>query len=132
MFIGRTNAESETSKLLYPTSLHNQSKLFFCFILYSVPWIITISSVHSLSSVLLFATPWTAARQTSLPITNSRSLSSELMMPSNSPILCHPFSSCLQSFPVLGYFPMSQFFTSGGQSIGVSASASVFPMNFQD
>ena len=43
-----------------------------------------------------------------------------------------PFSSCLQSFPASGSFPMSQFFTSGGQSIGVSASASVFPMNIQD
>ena len=53
---------------------------------------------------------------------------------------CHPTisssvvrsSSCLQSFPALGSFPMSQFFTSGGQSIGVSASASVLPMNIQD
>ena len=43
-----------------------------------------------------------------------------------------PFSSCLQSFPASGSFPMSQFFTSGGQSIGVSASASVLPMNIQD
>ena len=43
-----------------------------------------------------------------------------------------PFSSCLQSFPVSGSFQMSQFFTSGCQSIGVSASASVFPMNIQD
>ena len=43
-----------------------------------------------------------------------------------------PFSSCLQSFPASGYFPMSQFFTSGGQCIGVSASASVLPMNIQD
>ena len=43
-----------------------------------------------------------------------------------------PFSSCLQSFPETGSFPMSQFFTSGGHSIGVSASASVFPMNIQD
>ena len=53
---------------------------------------------------------------------------------------CHPtissfvvrFSSSLQSFPVSGSFPMTQFFTSGGQSIGVSASASVLPMNIQD
>ena len=53
---------------------------------------------------------------------------------------CHPtisssvvcFSSCLQSFPASGSFPMSQFFTSGGQSIGVSASASVLPVNIQD
>ena len=52
---------------------------------------------------------------------------------------CHPtisssvvlFSSCLQSFPASGSFPMSQFFPSGGQSIGFSASASVFPMNIQ-
>ena len=43
-----------------------------------------------------------------------------------------PFSSRLQSFPASGSFPMSQFFTSGGQSIGVSASASVLPMNIQD
>ena len=43
-----------------------------------------------------------------------------------------PFSSCLQSFPASGSFPMSQFFASGGQSIAVSASASVLPMNIQD
>ena len=43
-----------------------------------------------------------------------------------------PFSSCLQSFPPSGSFPMIQFFASGGQSIGVSASISVLPMNIQD
>ena len=43
-----------------------------------------------------------------------------------------PFSSCLQSFSTSGSFPVSQFFTSGSQSIGVSASASVLPMNIQD
>ena len=43
-----------------------------------------------------------------------------------------PFSSCLQSFPASGYFPVSQLFTSGGQRIGASASASVLPMNIQD
>ena len=43
-----------------------------------------------------------------------------------------PFSSCLQSFPAWGSFPMSQFFASGGQRFGVSALASVFPMNIQD
>ena len=42
-----------------------------------------------------------------------------------------PFSSCLQSFPASGSFPVSQFFISGGQSIGVSASTSVLPMNIQ-
>ena len=53
---------------------------------------------------------------------------------------CHPaisssvvlFSSCLQAFPTSESFPMSPFFTSGGQSIGISASASVLPMNIQD
>ena len=43
-----------------------------------------------------------------------------------------PFSSCLQSFPASGSFPVSQFFTSGGQSIGVSTSASVLPVKIQD
>ena len=43
-----------------------------------------------------------------------------------------PFSSCLQSFPASGSFPMSQFFASGGQSIGISALASVLPMNIQN
>ena len=54
-------------------------------------------------------------------------------MPSNHLILCRPpFSSCPQSFPASGSFPMSQLFAWGGQSIGVSASASVLPMNTQD
>ena len=43
-----------------------------------------------------------------------------------------PFSSCIQSFPASGSFPMSQFFPSGGQGIGASASASILPMNIQD
>ena len=43
-----------------------------------------------------------------------------------------PFSCCLQSFPVSGYFPMSQFFASGGQSTGASTLASVLPMSIQD
>ena len=94
------------------------------------------SSVQSLSHVQLFATPWTAACQTSLSITNSWSLlklmSIESVMPFNHLILCRLFSSCLQSFPALGSFQMSQFFPSDGQSIGVSASASVFPVNIQD
>ena len=48
----------------------------------------------------------------------------------SSPVI--PFSSWLQPFPASGSFPMSQFFVSGGQSIGVSASTSVLPMNIQD
>ena len=53
------------------------------------------------------------------------------LMPSNHLILCC-FFSCPQSFPATGSFPMSQFFPSGGQSNGVSASTSVLPMNTQD
>ena len=53
-------------------------------------------------------------------------------MLSNHLILYCPFSSFPESYPALGSFPMSQFFASGGQSIGASASASVLPMNIQD
>ena len=91
------------------------------------------SSVQLLSHFWLFATPWTAACQPSLSITNCQNLlkliSIESVMPSIRLILVIPFSSCLQSFPALGSFQMSQFFTSGGQSIGVSALASILPMN---
>ena len=55
----------------------------------------------------------------------------ESMMPPNHLILCHPFSSCPQSFPAPGSFLMTQFFVSGGQGIGASASASLLPMNIQ-
>ena len=58
-------------------------------------------------------------------------MSIESVMPSNNLILCHPFSSHVQSFPASGSFQMIQFFTLGGQSIGVSASTSVLPMNIQ-
>ena len=95
-----------------------------------------LSSVQLLSRVRLFATPWTAARRASLSITNSWSviklMSIELVMPSNHPSSVIPFSSYLQSFLTTGSFQMSQFFASAGQSIGVSASASVLPMNTQN
>ena len=91
------------------------------------------SSVQSLSRVQLFATPWTAACQASLSITNSWSLhklmSIESVMPSNHLILCRPFCSHLQSFPVSGSFQTSHLFTAGGQIMGVSASTSVLPLN---
>ena len=91
-------------------------------------------SVQSLRRTWLFVTPWTAARQASLSITNSRSLvkhMSTVCHPTISPSVV-PSSSCLQSYPASGSFQMSQFFVSGGHSIGVSASASVLPMNIQD
>ena len=83
----------------------------------------------------LFETPWAAAHQASLSITNSQSLlklmSIELVMPSKHLILCRPL--LLPSiFLSIRVFSKSQFFKSGGQSIGVSASASVLPMNIQD
>ena len=59
-------------------------------------------------------------------------MSTESAMPSNRLILCYLFSSCLQSFPASGSFPMSWLFTSGCQRIGASALASVLPMNIQD
>ena len=94
------------------------------------------SSVQSLSRVWLFATPWTALCQASLSITNSQSLlklmSIDSVTPSNHLILCCSFSSRLQSFPASGSFPVSQFLPSGGQSIRISAAASVLPMNIQD
>ena len=96
----------------------------------------SISSVQSLSRVRLFATPWIAACQASLSITNSRSLlklmSIKSVMPSSHLILCRPLLPCPQSLPASGSFPMSQLFTWGGQSTGVSASASVLPVNIQD
>ena len=112
--------------------------LLISFITPVTPCILSVqfSSVQSFSCVWLFATPWTAARQASLSITNSQSLLKlmfiESVMPSNHLILCLPFSYCLQSFPVSGSFQMSQHFSSGGQSIRVSTSASVLPMNIQD
>ena len=90
------------------------------------------SSVQFSHSVMSdSATPWT--HHASLSIINSRSLLKfmfiESVMPSNHLI---PFSSLLRSFPASGSFQMSQFFTSGGQSFGVSASPSILPMNIQD
>ena len=80
-------------------------------------------------------TLWPAARQASLSLTISQSLlklmSIELVMPSNYLVSVIPFS-CLQSFPASGSFPVSWLFTSGGQSIGASASESVLPLNIQD
>ena len=76
---------------------------------------------------------WTAALQASLFFTISQSLlklmSIESVMPTNHLFL---FSTCLQSFPTSGSFPVSQLLPSGGQSIGASASASILPMNIQD
>ena len=82
------------------------------------------SSVQSLSSVQLFAIPWTAARQASLSITNSWSLlklmSIESVIPSNHLILCFPLLLLPSIFPSIKVFSNKSVLLIGGQSIGVS------------
>ena len=93
------------------------------------------AAVQSLSHVQLFATPWTVAFQGPLSFTISQVCSNSCPLSQ----WCHPtisssvvpFSSCLQSFPASGSFPVSQLFPSGGQSIGASAPASVLSVNIQ-
>ena len=99
------------------------------------PLSIFFQSLSQFSCVRLFATPWTAVRQDSLSITNSWSLIGLMSIRWYHPtISCSvvPFSSHLQSCPASGSFSVIQFFASTGQSIGVSALASVLPMNGQD
>ena len=99
----------------------------------------SFSSVQLLSCVWLFVTPWTAAHQLPLltccpsptPIAYSHSCPSCWWC---HPTVSHsvvPFFPCLQSFPASGSFQVSHFLASSGQSIGVSASALVLPMNIQ-
>ena len=92
--------------------------------------------VQSLSCIWLSATPWTAAHQASLSFTISWSflklMSNELVMLSNHLSLCLSLRFCLQSFSASGSFLMDHHYTSGGKSIGASASASVLPTNNQD
>ena len=97
---------------------------------------VQFSSVQSLSSVRLFVTPWIAARQASLSITNSRSSLKvmpieSVMHPAILPSVV-PYSSCPQSLPASESFPMSQLFAWSGQSTGAAALASVLPTKTQD
>ena len=107
---------------LYSSIINNSQKKF--------------SSVQLFSHVQLFETSWTAACQHACPLPtpgaclNSCPLS-QWWHPINSSSVV-PFSSQLQSFPASGSFPRNQFFTSSGQSIESSVSASVLPMNIQD
>ena len=94
-----------------------------------------LSSVQSLSHLQLFATPWTAACQASLSITNSWSvfklMSVKSVMPSNHLILSRPLSLLPSIFPSIRVFSSESILCIRCQSIGVSASASVLPMNIQ-
>ena len=97
---------------------------------YGVGWLLTVFSVQSLSHVWLFVTPMDCSMPDFpvLELTQTHVYrAGDAIQPSHL-----PFFSCLQSFPASGSFPRSQFFASGGQSIGASASASVLPMNSQD
>ena len=90
---------------------------------------------QSLSHVQLFVTQWIAVHQASLSFTISQSLLKLMSigpwcLPTISSSVA-PFSSCLQSFPASGSFLRSQFFISGGHSMGAAASASVLPVNAQ-
>ena len=142
LLLGRkamTNLASmlKSRDITLPTKVYIIKAMVFPMVMYGCEsWTIKFSSVHLLSHVWLFVTPWTVAHQTSLSIINSWSYPN----PSSLSWWCHPtisssvipFSSCPQSFPASGSFQMSQLFASGDQSIGVSASISVLPMNTQD
>ena len=99
-------------------------------------YIIVALVAQSLSHKQLFATPWTAAHQ-GIPVHHQLQEFTQThvhrvgdaIQPSH-PVT--PFTSCLQSFPASMSFSVSQFFTSGNQSIEVSGSASVLPVNIQD
>ena len=129
--------EPEKRCLFLLGSCHLASGLptFFFFPLNVKNWVRYFLSVKFLSHVWLFATPWISACQGFCPSPIPRACSNSC--PSNE--WCYStisssivsFSSCPQSFPASGYFPVSQFFVSSGQSIGTSASASVLPMNIQ-
>ena len=121
----RSSKKQESSRKTSMSALLTMPKLLIVF-----------SLVQLLSRVRLFVTPWTTARQASLSITNSpsslRLTSIESVMPSSHLILCHPLLLLPLIFHSIKVFSMSQLFVSGGQSIGVSASASDLPMNIQD
>ena len=99
------------------------------------PWICIIYTIFSQSVQLLSCVQ---LQHTRVPCPSTAPKACSNSCPSSQ--WCHPtisssvvpFSSCLQSFPASGSFHMSQLFTSGGQSIGASASASALPMNIQD
>ena len=94
-----------------------------------------VTVVQLLSCVWLFATSWTCSTRLPCPSPSPGVCSNSCPLSH----WCHPnisssvtrFSSCLQSFPAPGSFPVSQLFTSGGQSIGASASASVLQWIFR-
>ena len=129
------------SIIFYPLTILKSVWEFPVQLYYDLNWInhMTIIQyvvvVQSLSCVLLFANPWTTARQAPLSSTISWICSNSCPFRERCYLTisssANPFSFCLQSFPSSGSFPQSQLFALGGQSIGASASASVLPVNMQ-
>jgi len=121
---------------LFWTFLPDMGNNISCIKMHNSTLLIWNSSVQLLSHVRIFTIPWTTAHQASLSIINSRSpfklMFIESVMPSNDLILCRPLLLFPSIFPASESFQMSQLFASGGQSIGVSASTSVLPMNTQN
>ena len=104
-----------------------------------IPWSILVFSVQFIHSVMSDSLWPRGLQHARLPCPSPIPGASSNSCPLSQ--WCHtttisssviPFSSCLQSFPASGSFPVSQFFASGGQRIAVSTSASVLPMNIQD
>ena len=121
--------QTAASSLKYKHGLYFKEERSFLITGKTIKCMSQFSSLQSLSCIRLFVTPWTAVCQASLSITNSQSLLKLMSIESvrhptiSSSVI--PFFSCHQSCPASGSFPMSQFFASGGQSIGVSASTSL-------
>ena len=131
-------------------SCRNQDNIFNECFAYVTKNTVVYMSIFYISSVLSLSRVWLFAPCTPSPHLRHGLEHARLPCPSPNPEAysnscplsqwCHPtisssvipFSSCLQSFPASGSFPMSQLFASGGQSIGASASTSVLPMNTQD
>ena len=116
--------ESHLAKHFTILSLRNL--ITFCIYIYTIPGRsqVVLSSVQLLSHVWFFVTPWAAADHfffcpSLTPVACSNSGPSNRWCHSTISSFVIPFSSCLQSFPASGSFPMSQFCTSDGQSIGI-------------
>ena len=122
-------------KILSAKSTQTQSLLYQC----SAIWVGSRYTVSQFSRSVMSDSLWPHGLQHARPPCPSPT-SGAYSNSCPSRWWCHPiisssvvpFSSHLQSFPASGSFPMSQFFASGGQSTGVSASASILPMNIQD
>ena len=123
----------DTTDFLFILAINKNNSLYTHDRTTKIRILVLIHSVQLLSRVWLFATPWIAARQASLSITNFQSLLKhkfiELVMLSNHLILCHPLLLLPTIPPSIRVFSNESTLRKGGQSIGVSASASVLPMN---